>query len=81
MLTLLSKLVLGAAVAADQAIHLHPIAIAGCLGLVVTALNLMPVGQLDAVTLSTPCTASGLRHCGPGGAAAGVWSLPWCTPS
>ncbi len=47
MLTLLSKLVLGAAVGADEAIHLHPIAIAGCLGLVVTALNLMPVGQLD----------------------------------
>ncbi|MBD2106736.1 site-2 protease family protein [Nodosilinea sp. FACHB-13] len=47
MLTLLSKLVLGSAVSADEAIHLHPIAIAGCLGLVVTALNLMPVGQLD----------------------------------
>ncbi|PZV00969.1 MAG: site-2 protease family protein [Leptolyngbya sp.] len=47
MLTLLSKLVLGSAVGADEAIHLHPIAIAGCLGLVVTALNLMPVGQLD----------------------------------
>jgi membrane-associated protease RseP (regulator of RpoE activity) len=47
MLLLLSKLVLGGTVAADQAIHLHPLAIAGCLGLVVTALNLMPVGQLD----------------------------------
>ena len=47
MLALLSKLMLGARLGADQAIHLHPIAIAGCLGLVVTALNLMPVGQLD----------------------------------
>jgi membrane-associated protease RseP (regulator of RpoE activity) len=47
MLALLSKLVLGANLDANQAIHLHPVAIAGCLGLVVTALNLMPVGQLD----------------------------------
>ena len=32
MLALLSKLMLGQDYGADQAIHLHPIAIAGCLG-------------------------------------------------
>ncbi len=47
LLTLLSKLILGAALTAEQAIHLHPVAIAGYLGLIITAFNLIPIGQLD----------------------------------
>lgn len=46
-LLLASKLALGGALQPETALNLHPLAISGCLGLIVTALNLMPVGQLD----------------------------------
>jgi membrane-associated protease RseP (regulator of RpoE activity) len=46
-MAVLSKLSLGADLAPGLAIDLHPLAIAGYLGIIVTALNLMPVGQLD----------------------------------
>lgn len=42
-----SRLIFGAALTSHQAINLHPVAVAGWLGLIVTALNLMPFGQLD----------------------------------
>lgn len=42
-----SKLVFGGQLVAGKAISLHPAAVAGYIGLIITALNLMPVGQLD----------------------------------
>lgn len=44
---LISRAILGGQLTASQGLDLHPLAIAGGLGLLITALNLMPVGQLD----------------------------------
>ena len=47
LFAILVKLVLGSSFVVGKAIHLHPLAVAGYIGLIITALNLMPVGQLD----------------------------------
>ena len=47
ILSLLSKIALGSQLEPGMAIDLHPAAIAGYIGLMLAAFNLMPVGQLD----------------------------------
>ncbi|EAZ91271.1 site-2 protease family protein [Crocosphaera chwakensis] len=47
LFAILVKVVLGSSFMAGKALHLHPLAVAGYIGLIVTALNLIPVGQLD----------------------------------
>jgi membrane-associated protease RseP (regulator of RpoE activity) len=47
LLAFLAKLAFGAALAEGHRFILHPLAFAGWIGLLVTALNLLPIGQLD----------------------------------
>jgi Zn-dependent protease len=52
LMAFLSKLALGPAAAEGHALILHPLAFAGWLGLLLTALNLLPIGQLDGVHIA-----------------------------
>jgi hypothetical protein len=47
LLAILAKVSLGNRLGVGDAIDLHPLAVAGYIGLIITALNLLPVGQLD----------------------------------
>ncbi|ERT08259.1 peptidase M50 family protein [Lyngbya aestuarii BL J] len=47
LLTVLSKLILGTQLTATHAIDLHPVAIAGYLGLILTAFHFLPIGLCD----------------------------------
>nr|WP_253274340.1 site-2 protease family protein [Myxosarcina sp. GI1] len=47
LLSLLAKFSLGNPLQAGMGVELHPLAAAGCIGLLFTTINLMPIGQLD----------------------------------
>lgn len=62
LLACLAKMSLGASVLGGQHLLLHPLAFAGWLGLIVTALNLLPIGQLDGGHMSHALFGSRNAH-------------------
>ena len=47
LLALAGKLALGSQLQPEMGLNLHPLAVAGYIGILITALNLMPIGSLD----------------------------------
>lgn len=72
LFTLLAKLSFGAELQPDSVVQLSPIAFAGWLGLFITGLNLLPIGQLDGGHIARAMFGSRV-----GGAISGIamWSL------
>src|SRR5208283_971231 len=62
LLACLANLSLGASALQGNHLLLHPLAFAGWLGLIVTALNLLPIGQLDGGHLSHALFGSRNAH-------------------